>query len=125
LADEQTRATRVEVTVRNNPRLLRSGQIVRARLTRRVLRDVIMIPLAAVIPLESGNEVYVEENGAAQRRSVRLGLIQGLLVQVEEGLSPGERLIVAGHRLVGPGQSVNVVAEGRGDTTTGGKAAGE
>jgi hypothetical protein len=70
-----------------------------------------MVPLAAVIPLESGHEVYIEQDSTAQPRSVKLGLIQGLLVQVEEGLSAGDRLIVAGHRLVGPGQSIKVVAD--------------
>ena len=109
LADEHTRSSRMEITVKNNPRRLRSGQIVTARLTRRVLKDVIMIPLAAVIPLESGHAVYVAESQTAQRRTVRLGFIRGLQVEVAEGLKAGERLIVAGHRFVGPGQSVNVV----------------
>ncbi len=110
LASRQTHATRMEITVVNNPRVLRSGQIVKTRLTRRILKEAIMIPLAAVIPLESGHAVYVVEGEAAQRRTVELGLTRGELVQVTRGLSEGDRLIVAGHRLVGPGQHVKVVA---------------
>lgn len=108
LADRATNTTRVEVTVDNRAGRLRSGQIVRARLTRRVLTDVIMIPLACVIPLEDGKAVYVAEDGRAARRDVELGLIKGRDIRVLRGLQPGEQLIVEGHRYVGPGQPVNV-----------------
>ena len=109
LADPGTRTTRVEITVDNADQSLRSGQIVNARLTRQVLSDVIMIPLASVIPLEDGKEVYVVNDSHAQRRRVELGFIRGGSVQVLSGLRPGELLIVAGHRYVGHGQPVTVV----------------
>ncbi len=111
LADEQTRTTRIELTIANADGRLRSGQIVRTRLTRRVLRDVVMVPLAAVIPLEHGREVYVVENGQAQRRLVELDFLKGREVRVLSGVQPGDLLIVAGHRLVGPGQPVHIAAE--------------
>jgi membrane fusion protein (multidrug efflux system) len=109
LADTQTRTTRVEITVDNRAGKLRSGQIVRARLTRNVLHDVIMIPLASVIPLEEGRLVYVVVDGKAQRRDVELGFMQGLDVQVVRGLQPGAQLIIDGQRYVGPDQTVTIV----------------
>ncbi|UCG16490.1 MAG: efflux RND transporter periplasmic adaptor subunit, partial [Phycisphaerales bacterium] len=129
LADESTRTTRLEITVENPDRLLRCGQIVRARLTRRVLEDVIMIPLDAVIPLEDGKAVYVvvaadqppNEPGSegtepplaehAERRDVEIGFLKGRNVRILSGLEVGDRLIVAGHRYVGPGQPVAVMEE--------------
>jgi len=111
LADPRTRSTRMEISVDNGERLLRSGQIVRARLTRRVLKDVIMVPLAAVIPMEEGKVVYVVNSDKAQRREVEIGLIRGREVRILSGLEPGYLLIVAGHRFVGPGQHVRVVTE--------------
>jgi membrane fusion protein (multidrug efflux system) len=113
LADQQTRSTRMEITAENKQRLLRSGQIVRARLTRQILRDVIFIPLLAVIPMEEGKAVYVANSSEAQRREVELGIIKGDRIQVERGLAPGDRLIIAGHRFVAPGQKVNVVSENK------------
>jgi len=113
LADAQTRSTRMEITVSNRDGLLRSGQIVRARLTRRILENVIFVPLLAVIPLEEGRAVYVVESGQAQRREVTLGAIKGDRVQVTEGLKPGDQLIIAGHRFVAPGQKVKVVPQDR------------
>jgi membrane fusion protein, multidrug efflux system len=113
LADPQTRSTRLEITVPNKDGHLRSGQILRARLTRRVLENVVMIPLLAVIPMEDGKAAYVVESGVAQRHNITLGVIKGDRVQVIQGLQPGEQLIVSGHRFVAPGQKVNVVPSGK------------
>ena len=109
LADLQTRSTRMEITLANEDGLLRSGQIVRVRLTRRILEDAIFIPLLAVIPMEDSKAVYVVESSKAERREVKLDAIKADSIQITSGLTPGDRLIVAGHRFVAPGQDVNVV----------------
>ena len=110
LAEPKARTTRVELTVDNSGRALRSGQIVRVDLTLRILKNVVMVPLLAVIPLEHGKVVYVVKDGKAQRRKVTLsGLFKGHDVRVT-GLAAGEMLIVKGHRQrVSPGQAVRVV----------------
>jgi len=111
LADPQTRSTRMEIILDNKDRLLRSGQIVRVHLTRRIIKDAILIPLLAVIPMEDGMTVYVTNSAEAQRRQVKLDIIKGDRVQVTSGLEPGDQLIVAGHRFVAPGQKVNIVQQ--------------
>jgi len=131
MADGATHSTRVEVSVDNAERLLRSGKIVNVRMTRRVLADVIMVPLAAIIPLEDGRAAYVVEGGTARERDISgrtVSFIEGGIarrrrvkidasvirkrsVRVLSGLSPGDRLIVAGQKLVGPGQTVTFKAE--------------
>jgi membrane fusion protein (multidrug efflux system) len=113
LADAQTRSTRLEITLDNKEQLLRSGQIVLVRLTRRILKDAIMVPLLAVIPMEDSKAVYVVNSTKAARREVELGFIKGDHVQVKSGLEAGDRLIIAGHRFIAPGQKVNVVSENR------------
>jgi membrane fusion protein (multidrug efflux system) len=109
LANARTRSTRLEITLPNQDGRLRSGQIVHVRLTRQILKDVILIPLLAVIPMEDGKAVYVVESSEAVRRPVQLGAIKGDRVQILSGLQPGDQLIVAGHRFVAPGQKVEVV----------------
>ena len=111
LADLQTRSTRVEISLDNEKRLLRSGQIVLVRLTRQIIKDAIMIPLLAVIPMEDSKTVYVVNSEEAHRRQVEIGVIKGDHVLVKSGLKPGDRLIIAGHRFVAPGQKVKVVSE--------------
>lgn len=111
LADQRTRSTSVEITLRNEKGFMRSGQIVRVHLTRRVLEDAILIPLLAVIPTENGDAVYVVNSKEAHRREVKLGAIKEDRVLVTQGLEPGDKLIIEGHRFVAPGQKVNVVEE--------------
>ncbi len=111
LANRQTRSTSMEITLPNKEGFLRSGQIVRVRLTRQTIKDAILIPLLAVIPMENGYAVYVVNSSETQRREVKLGIIKVDRVRIIDGLEPGERLIIAGHRFVAPGQKVNVVEE--------------
>lgn len=109
LADSKTRTTRTEITLDNRERLLHSGQIVQVTLTRRIIKDAIMIPLLAVIPMENGKAVYVVNSSQAKRSEVKIGIIKGEQVRIISGLEPGDKLIVAGHRFVAPGQKVNIV----------------
>jgi membrane fusion protein (multidrug efflux system) len=110
-ADLQTRSTRMEISLDNKERLLRSGKIVLVRLTRQVLKDAVLIPLLAVIPMEDSKAVYIVNSEEANRRQVELGVIKGDHVHIKSGLEPGDRLIIAGHRFVAPGQKVKVVSE--------------
>jgi membrane fusion protein (multidrug efflux system) len=108
LADSQTRSTRMEITLENKQGLIRSGQIVSIRLTRRLLKDAVLIPLLAVVPMEEGNAVYVVNSTEVERKMVVLGIIKGDRVQIKSGIKPGDRLIIAGHRFIAPGQKVNI-----------------
>jgi len=116
LAHPDALTTRTEVSVPNKPgsgngnsRALRSGQIVRVRLTRQILKNAVMVPLRAILPLERGYTVYVVEDGKAQPRLAEVGLIQkDRILITNDALKAGDRLIVAGHQYVGPGQAVAV-----------------
>jgi membrane fusion protein, multidrug efflux system len=112
LADSLTRSVRMEITVNNSQGHLHSGQIVRVQLTRRVIDNAILIPLSAVIPLEEGNAVYiVDSSDQAVRKEVSLGVIKGENIQITRGVKQGDKLIVAGHRFVSPGQKVKIITE--------------
>ena len=112
LADESANTTRIEISVSNRPQVLRSGQIVRVRLRRGVVRSGFLVPLDVVVPLEQGKAVYVvNAEGTAERRNVEvdLGFIRGSQVRVEGDLAEGDLLIVSGHRFVAPGQPVKII----------------
>ncbi len=111
LADKATRKTRIEITVNNREGLLRSRQTVDVTLRRRMRKNVILIPLGAVIP--SGDEdasgryiVYVVDGGKAYRKYVQFDGMKGKDVFVN-GLSDGDHLIVSGQQYVADGQEVD------------------
>jgi membrane fusion protein (multidrug efflux system) len=108
-ADEASRTFRTEITADNRQRRARAGQIVRLRLLRRNIPQAIMIPLLSVIPTEDGYQVYVVEDDKAKARKVGIGVITSDRVQAISGLKAGDKLIVAGQRMVGDGSPVRVV----------------
>lgn len=111
VAHPQTRSTRMEISVANPMGILRGGRIVTIALTRRIIRDAIMVPLRAVIPMEDGKAVFVVgTDGLAIRKTVELGIMKVDRVQVISGLEQGELLVVEGHRFLVPGQPVRIIA---------------
>jgi membrane fusion protein (multidrug efflux system) len=76
-----------------------------------MLKDAVLIPLLAVIPMEEGYAAYVVNSNEAHRRELDLGIMKDDQVQVISGLQAGDQLIVAGHRFVAPGQKVRIIPE--------------
>jgi membrane fusion protein (multidrug efflux system) len=109
-ADPATRTYQAKIAVDNTTNLLRPGMIVQVGFTRRELVQVIAVPLYALVDRDGIKIVYVEQDGKAHRRPVKIGPIIGNLAVIEEGLVPGDRLIVKGQQLISDGASV--MAEG-------------
>jgi membrane fusion protein (multidrug efflux system) len=104
--DPGTRTLDVEAEIDNPDLRLRPGLFGRMELQRRELTDAVLVPLAAVVDFENQKVVYVVTDGRAERREVALGPVVGARVVIEEGVSRGERLVVAGQRQVADGQLV-------------------
>ena len=112
VAEQVAHTTRVEIAVPNQDDRFQSGQFVTVRLKRQDRKNVIMVPLDAIIPLENGYMVYIVEHGKAQPRYnilIDILSIKGKQIRVTDGLSGGEQLIVKGNWLCGPGQNVNIL----------------
>ncbi len=106
--DPSARTLDVEVEIANPDGRLRPGMYARLEIPRRTLSEAVLVPLSAVVELETSRAVYVVEEGRAVRRAVELGTVLGDEVVVTAGLAAGERLIVEGQRQVSPGQRVSL-----------------
>ncbi|MBN1825522.1 MAG: efflux RND transporter periplasmic adaptor subunit [Candidatus Eisenbacteria bacterium] len=111
-ADEATRTFSVEVILPNPPdRPLRDGVVVRAELTLDRRESVIAVPRETVFRRSGGAYLFVEKDGVAHGREVRAGpMIDGMIV-IDEGLAPGERVIVVGMQNLRDGMPVRIEAE--------------
>jgi multidrug efflux system membrane fusion protein len=97
----------LRATVPNPARHLWPGQFVNVRL---VLAKAVLVPAAAPQDSAKGNFVYVvKQDSTAELRPVKLGQRQGEMVVVEQGLQPGERVIMNGQLGVLPGGKVRVI----------------
>jgi RND family efflux transporter MFP subunit len=107
-ADRMTGKFKVEIEIPNDDLHYNSGVIGRARLPKHVYDDVIAIPRDAVIQARTGPVVFVVEGDRARRRPLSLGMDQGLMVMVADGLDQGEQLVVRGHRELRDGSLVQI-----------------
>ncbi len=110
-ADEMTRTYPTRIEMDNSRGLLRPGMIVRVRFVRRILEDVLVVPLYSIIDRDGEKFLFVVENGSATERKVHLGPILNGSVVVHGGLQEGENLIVKGQQLVSDGGPVNIVEQ--------------
>lgn len=95
--DERTRTVTVTFEVPNEARRLRVGGRVRAHLLVGEARDNPAVPAAAVLVDAGISIVFVQTGGESfERRQVRTGITDRGLVEITEGLQPGERVAVDG-----------------------------
>ena len=81
--------------------------ITRVQIVRSRVRNAILVNEDIIQQVDRNKMVvYVENNGVAEQRIVRVGGRQGDLVEVVEGLKPGDRLIITGFRKLVNGQAV-------------------
>jgi len=85
------------------------GMFAQVELVKKVFEDALIVPLYAVITRGDEQFVFVEQRGKAEKRPVKLGILSGWQVQILSGLSPGDRVIVVGHRQVEEGQKLEVI----------------
>ena len=85
------------------------GQFVTTTLVLYEERDVIMVPVPAVVEAEGGNYVYVVgEDNKAQTRPVVVGRTVGDDVVVTQGLTAGETVVTDGQLRLVPGARVQI-----------------
>jgi multidrug efflux system membrane fusion protein len=122
----------LRATIPNAERHLWPGQFVNVRLVLSTLPKAVLVPSAATQDSAKGPFVYViKSDSTAELRPVKLGQRQGDSIVVEQGLQPGEKVVLNGQLGVMPGAKVNVVSSApAGGAPTGqdqapGKAAGQ
>lgn len=115
-ADQKGRTYDVTVMLENGDRKLKNGMIATISFSHRgPAKKVLLVPLSALVRSPRNMDAYavilaVEESGklVARYREVTIGKALGNLVEVQDGLKPGEQVIVAGNNLVPDGQAVQI-----------------
>jgi RND family efflux transporter MFP subunit len=105
--DQQTGTIRLAALFPNPENILRPGGFVRVRVTVRNIPGALLVPQRAVNELQTSYEVaVVGGENKVQIRSVKVGDRVGMLWAIEEGIRPGDRIIVEGAQKVREGQLV-------------------
>ena len=106
--DQKTGAIRIAGLFPNPGNILRPGQFGRVRAVTATNNSALLVPQRAVTQLQGGYQVAVVGNdNRVDIRTIKLGDHSGSMWVVEDGLKPGETVIVEGIQRVKPGVVVN------------------
>ena len=99
--DMATRTVQARLTVANADARLRPGMVGTAAIEVGTAREVVQVPLDAVIRTGRGERVVVAlGEGRFGTREVVTGLESGDRVEIRRGLEPGEEVVVSGQFLI-------------------------
>lgn len=108
--DPGTRTALVKAYVKNPDYKLRGGMFANLDLTLKVRDEAVVIPEPALSQVLDGDRaiIYtVGESNTVQLTRVKLGIRLAGRVEIVEGLSGGEKVIVEGVQKIGPGARVS------------------
>ncbi len=108
--EEKTRTLLVEALVPNGQGLLKPGLFARVVLYTGGERDTVVIPITAVLYEGEQTKVFVANADRAQSRMVKLGNKYGEAMEVSEGVSAGDKVIVAGQQNLSQGAKLKIAA---------------
>jgi len=107
--DPTTRTLRVKGTLPNPGTRLRPGLFARADLGVARREGVLMIPEEAVLQRSDGEVVFrTIEGKRVERRVVKTGAVKDGRIEVVEGLSAGDKVVVRGHMALVDGAVISV-----------------
>ncbi len=105
------RLYRLELELDNPEHRILPGMFVRADIVKQSSKEALSIPFYSIISRNDEQYIFVENEGVVEKRNVKTGIMEGWMVEIVEGLEPGERVVVEGHRDVEEGRKVKVVKE--------------
>jgi RND family efflux transporter MFP subunit len=109
--DVQTGAIRLAGLFPNPDNILRPGQYGRVRFVSYIRPAALLVPQKAVTELQGMYQVaVVGSDNKVSMRTVRVGERTGAMWIIEEGVKPGERVVVEGVQKVREGMPVKVMA---------------
>ena len=110
-ADERTGTFGTEIKIQNPDGRLIPGMTATARLNFGKRKNVLVIPLDAIINRNMYKFVFLVQDGKAVQRQVKTGVISENDAEIIDGLEAGQVLIVEGQKTLKDGDAVDVKGE--------------
>ncbi|XDD51694.1 efflux RND transporter periplasmic adaptor subunit [Leptospira sp. WS92.C1] len=99
--DPMTRTVKVRIVISNAGFKLKPGMFANVKFPEDTAGDTVVVPFNAIVTVEGQNYVFVEESPHEfTRREVTLGISSMDRVNVIEGLTKGDRVVVEGSILL-------------------------
>jgi multidrug efflux pump subunit AcrA (membrane-fusion protein) len=112
VVDPATRTLGVTLEFTRRDRRVKAGMFAELRLITRVRQDVVKVQSDAVVRRFDVPYVFVvTEDDTVEQREVTLGVTIGNQVEILDGISEGERVVIQGQSLLDDGANVRVIDE--------------
>ena len=92
----QSRTAEIQISIPNPGFVLKPGMFGRAEIMLRSSPRAVLVPIQALLSEMSKDFVFVLKEDKAFRREVRKGVVKDDVVEILQGLSPGEQVVTAG-----------------------------
>ncbi|MBB6676833.1 efflux RND transporter periplasmic adaptor subunit [Cohnella lubricantis] len=112
LRDPNTNAYELDLEVPNPDIALQPGMKVKVRLTDEAELNVLAVPVASILTEGADSYVFVISNGVAEKRKVNLGLSNGFVQEIVEGVAEGEWVALTGIQQLKDKEKVRSVPQG-------------
>lgn len=109
--DLQSRTAEIQISIPNPGYILNPGMFGRAEALLRSDPQATLIPIQALITDEDKDFVYALKDGKAYRRPVQKGISKDTVVEIIQGLNPGEQVVTAGQEFLRDGIPVRLAAK--------------
>jgi RND family efflux transporter MFP subunit len=109
--DADTRTMETEVDVENKDRTLVPGMYAYASFALQTARGVLAVPVQAVDRGETASTVFVIQNGALERRTVKIGIESPDHFEIVDGLHEHDLVVVGNRSQLRSGVAVNPKVE--------------
>jgi RND family efflux transporter MFP subunit len=107
--DDATKTMRAEIELPNPDLALRPGTYARVTITLERRPDALVVPAEALVTEKEKSFVFTCQDERAKMVAVKTGSHDGIRVEILEGLSPADRVILAGKQSLSDGQAVRAV----------------
>jgi membrane fusion protein (multidrug efflux system) len=107
--ESTARLYNLELEIDNSGGEVLAGMFIRADIVKKQIDKTLAVPFYSVISRNDEQYVFIEEEGIAKKRMVKLGIMEKWMVQITEGLNPGDNLLIEGHRDVEDSQNVKII----------------
>lgn len=94
--DLQSRTAEIQISIPNPDLLLKPGMFGRAEIILRSNPQAMLVPIQSVLQTQDKDYVFVLNEDKVVRRPVRKGVVRDDVVEILEGLNPGEQVITSG-----------------------------
>ena len=105
---QDTRSLQLRAISRNISEPLLPGAFADVELLIERIEDALAVPAIAIMPELQGRKVFLYSDGRIEPRPVQTGIRTDEVVQVTQGLTAGDTVVVSGLQLVRPGQPVRI-----------------